>query len=129
MTEEKKRANMNFQYIAEISEYRLRQVWNANFSDNPFPKVKAFILKNGEFFRVYQKQLEVPWSTDMRESEYGEKVPDKEIGGFVVGYYEQEPKDTKMSYCILMRELSKTDMDYILKHELKHIYSGDVKEW
>ena len=78
MTEEKKRASMEFKALAKISEYRLKKIWNTKFLDKPFPKVNAFILENTEFFRVYRKQLCVPWSTDMRESEYGEKVPDND---------------------------------------------------
>lgn len=129
LTEEEKRASMKFKCIGEISENQLRRIWNEKFSDKPFPKVNAFLLENSEFFRVYHQQLKVPWATDMRETEYGEKVPDEEIFGFVVGVYEQSQNEPEMGFFILVRPLPTDKMNFILEHELRHIYSGEIKKW
>jgi hypothetical protein len=40
-----------FKPLKEISEYRLKQIWNSQFSDEPFPEVKASIVEEKEFIR------------------------------------------------------------------------------
>ena len=64
-----------FKPLKEISEYRLKQIWNSQFSDEPFPEVKASIVEEKEFIRFHKRVVKSPCIHDTRIQEYGETIP------------------------------------------------------
>jgi len=115
------RDEFSFKPLREISENQLRQIWNSQFSDKPFPKMKAFILADSEFIRVHKRLLESPCIHDTQIQEYGDTVPSEMFSAFVT--------ITTEGLLIFVRNNSTNTLDEDLEHELKHIYLEHHKKW
>jgi hypothetical protein len=112
MSEPKKKC-FPFIPLKQLSEYGLRQIWNSKFKDKPFPKVRAFILKDEEFQRLLKQRQSHPSYRDTQFKEYGKIASNemveafifKSVDGFVI--------------CITEHSL----LLECLEHELRHAYS------
>lgn len=108
-----------FKQLKEVSEYRLRQIWNTRFSDKPFPKVEAIILEDREFLDSLKR-----CNRETQIKEYGEIVPDEMVYGFL----SETPKG--LFVIVVRRSHFKDDLSLgeILEHELRHIYLGTLEK-
>jgi len=108
----------NWSFLEKIPLSRLKKIWKSKFSDKPFPNVRAFILEENEFIKTLQRLHESPCFKDTRIIEWGRKTPLDKISGCVF------QMDTAI---ILVKQNSPYPIDDDLEHELRHIYSGEVK--
>ena len=117
MEEEK----FSFKPQKEISEYRLKRIWNSQFSDKPFPEVKASIVETKEFLRFHKRVLKSPCIQDTRIQEYGELVPSELISAYAIV--------TTKGWVIIVRSDHTETLDEVLEHELNHIYMEHGEKW
>lgn len=55
----------SFKPLKEISEYRLKQIWNSQFSDKPFQEVKASLVEEKEFIRFHKRLIKSSCTHDV----------------------------------------------------------------
>jgi hypothetical protein len=102
-----------------IPQRQLLSIWK-ELTSKPFPKVKAFQLKDDTFDRVMRlrrckedefRELE-EWNTILTTEGTDACVFNAEESGF--------------DYTILVRENPYHSLERIIKHELSHIVKGDL---
>jgi hypothetical protein len=112
---------ISFESIVEITQYRLRAIWDSYFSDKPYPNVRAFILKDDEFLMV-DKRLEICPSTISTEiKEYGHRIQREKDVGLIF------PAPNGVKIILIKEHSTKYTLDEILEHELRHTYNGDAE--
>jgi hypothetical protein len=111
----------SFKPLKEISEYRLKQIWNSQFSDKPFPEVKASIVEEKEFLRFHERLIKSPCIHDTRIQEYGELIPSELISAYAIV--------TTKGWVIIVRSNLTETLDEVLEHELNHIYMEHGEKW
>ena len=104
----------------KISKKKVLNVWKT-VTDKPFPfgKIKLYLLKNEEFYRVLNILKKSPNLEDQRIWEYGEKGMDQEIEAVVFGGGEND-------YWVFVKKDGKLTLEENLNHELRHIAKGEV---
>jgi hypothetical protein len=103
-----------------ISRKQLFSIWKT-LTDDPFPKVKAFRLRNEDFDRIMQKR-------ECKEDKLGEKEEWGRVlsaaGTDACVFNSDEFADA--DYVILIRESPYHVLTEILEHEMSHIARGDL---
>ena len=103
-----------------IPRNTVMSAWNL-LTKEPFPKVEAFQLKDGDFDRVME--LMKCADDERREiEEWGRVLSTRGIDACVYNAGESADVD----YIILIRENPYHKLRDVLKHELSHIARGDL---
>jgi hypothetical protein len=109
--------SFKFRQLPEVSEQRLRQIWNTRFSHKPFPTVHAIILEDKEFLGFLKR-----CNRETQIKEYGKIVPDELVHGCLW--------ETPEGLLVIFVKSSFLDsLEEILEHELRHIYFEHYKKW
>jgi hypothetical protein len=103
-----------------VPKEQLASAWRA-LTSNPFPKVKAFQLKDDDFDRVIRlRRCEEDMERELEE--WGRVLSTRGTDACV--FSAEEVADAE--YIILVRESPYHSLEEILKHELSHIARGDL---
>jgi BirA family biotin operon repressor/biotin-[acetyl-CoA-carboxylase] ligase len=116
-----KMRTFTMQYVKEVPQATLRRIWPKSFSSKPFPKVQAFILKPEPFLETLDLLTKTWHIKDDRISEYGFWVSNSKAAAFA--FY----ADGEECLVILVRENSPFPLEKDLKHELRHVFNGEVR--
>lgn len=115
-----------FKTIEEISQSKLKEVWNKNFSDKPFPIVRAFILTKYQFLKYIKRMKDALGNYVLEASvshEWKGFTPhlDSQILGHVLAL--------ESGFTITVRKdaLTLNPLEFYLEHELRHIYKKETK--
>lgn len=119
VSKQKRCPEVSFAGIPYPFEY-LKQIWQDQYPAEPMPNIFAYTVESKEFFRLWK----VRPSTEIKE--YGHKMPQKGIVGFVVKAEVEDGKEPLFGYFVFRREDAPTAEIDILKHEFKHIHDGDI---
>jgi hypothetical protein len=103
-----------------IHERQLAKVWK-NISSKPFPKIKAFKLRDEDFNHAIDHRR-CPEDCMLEIEEWGRILPTKGTDACVFNADEKENAD----YIMLVRENPHHTLDEIIVHELEHIARGDL---
>ena len=103
-----------------IPKSQLLKVWR-ELTSKPFPKVKAYTLKDGDFNRVIR--LRRCLEDELRElAEWNSILTTQGTDACVFNGEEGSDED----YVILIREHPYHTVEEIINHELSHIVRGDL---
>ena len=103
-----------------IHERQLAKEWKS-ISNKPFPKIKAFKLRDEDFNHVIDLRR-CPEDCMREIEEWGRVLSTKGTDACVFNADENEKAD----YIILVRENPHHTLDEIIVHELEHIAKGDL---
>jgi hypothetical protein len=103
-----------------IPKRQLISIWKS-FSNEPFPRVKAFQLEDEDFEYVIQTR-ECKEDKRREKQEWGRVLS---AGGTDACVFNSD-EFTETGYVILIRESPYHHLTGILEHELSHIAHGDL---
>ena len=103
-----------------IHERQLAKEWKS-ISNKPFPKIKAFKLRDEDFNHIIDLRR-CPEDRTLEIEEWGRVLSTKGTDACVFNADENEDAD----YIILVRENPHHTLDEIIVHELEHIARGDL---
>jgi hypothetical protein len=102
-----------------IPQKKLAAIWNM-LTSKPFPKVKAFQLKDDDFERVI-KLRRCDEDIERELEEWGKVLSTESTDACVFN-----DAETIVEYVIIVRENPYHNITKILEHELSHIVKGDL---
>jgi hypothetical protein len=117
---------LKFKFKEEIPNHKLKEVWNSEFKDKPFPNdIRAFILTTKHFIKTMNTIEKSGHGHDTSEQEYGEKLLPHQSAGFT---RLRSDDDNDTNTLIFIRD-NAPDRNETLIHELTHIYNTDKEKW
>ena len=103
-----------------FSRKQLLSIWK-RLSEEPFPKVKAFLLDDTDFDRVLEMRR--CGDDEIREIEEWGRI--LSLKGTDACVFNPEGS-SDFDYVVLVRQNPYHEIDQILEHELSHIVRGDL---
>lgn len=105
----------------EIPQTRLQEIWMRQYSSQPFPNVKGYVLRPKRFLKWIQELRASGHAASRELEEYGDIAPINKTCAFVIS-----PTDGQ--YLIFRSSASYYIEEEDLKHELGHIFRGEVDD-
>jgi hypothetical protein len=109
---------IRFHPVKTIAHDEIRAMWHKMYPTRRIPRIRGFILSDGEFDKAINLLLSSGAVVDTSETEYGHQVSVSDHSAYV--FY----ADMNKTHIVLIRATSGFTVEEDLEHELEHVRQG-----